>query len=323
MNDTTAPIPETPENLTTEQDVHLGMVESLRCTAMLADVTIGMWSGEVTDREARDALAEATGADKAGARVIKNLMVGADQRLRVTKSAFAAVRAAHRMMTQPWVQDLNADRLRGPRLLPNILFEHYLTTVGTAKRHATDLLEEMLKHYDADKAISMAKLGGIAREQDYPTADELRKIFYVKLDFEPLPAHTDFKGLPPHFASKLAENLRGKQEKMMGQAQDHLWRTLRERLDHGIMRFEAEDATFKDSTVDALQELVKLIPGWNILQDPRAGECQAELDRVITGAVPKVLRKDGALRASTAKALRAIRDKLDEWDLGKGVSQEG
>lgn len=312
MNEQTTIEATEPTNMTSEEDVRAGMIESLRATAMLADVTIGTWSGERSDMQAMDNLKASAGATGKVGRVIKYLMAGADARLKDTRGAFAAIRTAHISLTQPWVMDINADRLRGPRLLPNILFEQYLNTVGERKRVANDALDTMLAHYDEDVALAKTNLGGLA-DDAYPSKDQIRGMFYVKIDFEPLPASADFRNLPPHFASKLAENLRKKQETMMQGAQASMWQVIRERVGHARARLADEDLNFKASTIDHLRAVVDLAPAWNIAADDRVpGICAAIAD-ALHNVTPKDLRKDAMLRAKTAEALGKVLDTLDGW----------
>lgn len=318
MDSTTEAVQAETETMTTEADVKEGLVESLRATAMLADVTVGVWSGERSDADAMKKLAADAGATGNVGRVIKNLMAGADERLKQTKSAFAAVRAAHRSLTQPWPSQAHTDRLNGPRLLPNILFETYVSTVGAAKSHASQTLETMLEHYEMDKTKAIENLNGMAKEEDYPSTDELRRLFYARIDFEPLPAHTGFTNLPPHFASKLAETLRQKQERLMLSAQDYLWRTLRERVEHGALKFGDPEARFKNTTIEGLVELPGLVRGWNVLRDARADEAASMVEEAMRGVTPKSIRKDDTLRAVAGSRLQDVVRRLDEWKVGKG-----
>jgi hypothetical protein len=304
------------DGMTTENDVRSGMVDSLRATAILADVTLGVWSGERSDSRAMTRLANDAGATGKVGRVVKNLMAGADDRLRSTKSAFANIRSQHRMLTQPWPSNVSSDRMNGPRLLPNILFEKYVQTVGEAKRGAEEVLEKMLEHYGEDKAVAMSNLAGMAREEDYPTIEQLRDAFYCKMDFEPLPAATAFGYLPPAFATKLASTLDQKQRRLMGDAQSHLWRTLRERAGHAAEKFAHPEARFKNSTIEHLEELVVLVPGWNILADPRANEAVAMLEHALQGVNAREVRTNDALRSSAADRLKQLVARLDEWGLG-------
>lgn len=311
MNETT-PVAPTEAPLTSEADVRTSMIESLRATAMLADVTIGTWSGERSDQAAMDQLKKDNGATGKVGRVVKYLMSGADARLKDARSAFHAVRLAHVSLTQPWISDVNADRLRGPRLLPNTLFETYLQTITARKRAATDALQQLLDNYDADVAAAKANLGGLA-DADYPTPDQIKAMFYIKVDFEPLPASADFRNLPPAFAGKLAESLAKKQERMLTNAQAHIWSTLRERITHARDRFADVEKTFKVTTVEHLRDVASLARAWNVAGDERIGITCAKITAAMDGVTAKDLREDPALRAATTVRLGEIVTELDEW----------
>src|SRR3954465_11847257 len=90
----------------TEADINF----AVRSTSMLADVTIGTWSAEYSDRDLMDGIKADAGATGDVGRVIKNVLAGADGLLKDARGAYAAVRAKHFSMTLPWVGDPNATR---------------------------------------------------------------------------------------------------------------------------------------------------------------------------------------------------------------------
>src|SRR5580765_7506472 len=123
MNDMTEPTATIVENTISREDLS----EAVRATALLADLTISMWSGQKTDASLMTKLKEDAGAIGDAGRVIKNLLTGCDTKLKAVRAAYAAARAAHYTHTLPWVSNPHAERHTGSRLLPNLLFERYLS----------------------------------------------------------------------------------------------------------------------------------------------------------------------------------------------------
>jgi hypothetical protein len=295
-------------------ELNQDLSEAVRATAMLADLTISVWSAERNDAKIMERVRQDAGATGNVGRAIKNLLAGADNNLKATQAAFRAVRDSHIRLTLPWVSDPHALRLRGPRLLPNMLFERYTKEIQAKKRVATQALDAFVAGYDDDVATARANLAALA-DADYPTAEQVRSLFRVVVDFEPIPAGSSFKGLPPHFATKLGENLRLRQENMVKAAQTAMFEEVRERIAKLAEKMADQDATFKASTVENVQELLVLLPGWNVAGNDRVSEIADDIKSMIAGISPKQIRNEPPLRKDIASQAQQVLDKLSAWGL--------
>ena len=301
--------------MTTTNELEQDLSEAVRSTAILADVTISIWGAERTDPKIMERAKSDAGATGNVGRAIKNLLAGADANYKDTKAAFAAVRALHYGMTLPWVSDPHAERQRGPRLLPNLLFERYATAISAKRREAMQALDKFIDGYDADVAKAKSNLAALA-DADYPDANEVRRLFRIAVDFEPIPAGTAFRGLPPSFASKLAAGLAKRQEVMVRSSQAAMWEEVRDRIGHLAERMGDADARFKATTIESVRELLVLLPGWNVAGDERAAEVVRDIDRMMANvADADQVRRDVNLRGSVAGQAAGLIDKLAAWGL--------
>jgi hypothetical protein len=291
------------------------ITQAVRDTAILADISVSTWSGERSDRKVMDKVAAEAGATGEVGRVIKNLMAGADTRLKEARSAFVAFRSAHYELTLPWVSDPHAARQGGPRLLPNALFDRYMTAMAARKRTADMARDVMLDAYPADIVVAQQTLGGLAKADDYPPVDEIRRAFRVSFDFEPVPSAGGFKGLPQGTLDKLSARLEAKQSAMVAAANEHSWGQVRERVEHLLERLATPDKTVHESTAMAVIELPGLLSGWNITEDPRLAEIASDLTDMVDGLTIKALRKDAAVRANIVEQASAVSNKLASWGL--------
>lgn len=289
--------------------------EAVRCTAVLADVTISMWGGERSDTGMLKKVKEDAGAVGNVGRVTKNLLAGADGLLKDTKSAFSAVRMVHYSLTLPWVSDPHAERQRGPRLLPNMLWDRYTTAVATKRREAYDTRDKFITEYPDLVERAKHNLGGLADDGDYPTAEQVRDQFKIGLGFEPIPAGVAFRGLPDQVLGKLAASLQRKQERMILSARDAMWAEARERLMHFATRLSDPEAKFRLTTVESVRELVTLLPAWNVSGDDRVLEVAGELEEMLHGIGAEDLRKDALVRSNISKQAQEVVDKLSQWGL--------
>ena len=291
------------------------VAEAVRSTAILADVTLALWGAERTDRKIMDDAKAAAGAVGNVGRAIKNLMAGADTDLRVVRSTFAQVRAQHYAMTLPWVSDPHAERQRGPRLLPNMLFDKYMTAMAGRRKVAIEALDAFVASYPENAVLAQANLAGLANPLDYPSPEAVRAHFRIAFDFEPVASGAGFHGLPPAVMEKLEKGLQRKQEIMVAGANKAMWTEVGDRVRRLAERMADPEAQFKAPTVSGVQELTDMLPGWNVAHDPRVDEIMADIEGMLAGVTPVQLRENLPLRATVAAQAQAVTDKLAAWGL--------
>ena len=199
------------------------LTEAVRSTAVLVDLSLSMWSAERTDRSVGIKVKEDHNAVGNTGRYLKNLMAGCDSRLKDVRSAYQFARATHYNLTLPWVSDPTAQRAVGPRLLPNALFERYLTEMGKLQRAAHALRDEFIQEYPTLIQTAQANLGDMANPDEYPTPAEISAAFKLKFDFQPIPATNAFRGLSDAMLTKLGAALERRQQAAIQGAQGAMW----------------------------------------------------------------------------------------------------
>lgn len=291
------------------------LTEAVRATALLADLTISLWSGERTDKTVGEKVRVDAGAVGNTGKYIKNLLAGCDTELKDLKSAYMSARASHYQLTLPWVSNPAAQRQTGPRLLPNMLFDRYLTEMSKLRRVARARRDAFVDQYPSLVQRAMANLGGMARQEDYPDPEMVRESFKLTFDFAPIPSSTGFQGLPDGMLDKLGEQLRERQLKAVSVSQGAMWERVREAVGHLAERLGDPAALFKVNTIDGVRELVTLLPGFNCAGDPRVTTVVNDIERMLDGISPKMLRQSQDTRADVTRQAKAINDKLSRWGL--------
>lgn len=308
-----------PDNIITATD----MMEAVRQTAMLADVSVSVWQGTRTDRELMEEVKTQNNARGDVGRVIKNLLAGADGPLKAVQSAHHAVRVKHHELTLQWVGDPHAQRASGPRLLPNALFNTYMTEMSALKREAENKLNEFCDQYDDLVVRARSNLGKMADDSvKYPTADQIRSLFRVSFDFEPIPESTRFHGLSPEVLETLTKRLQRKQARQLTDAQAAMWAEARKRVEHLVDRLGTTGSDpdglvgaprFKAATIEGVRALVTLLPGWNITGDAQALEIAADIEKLLDGVDAGELRKNTHARKRIAKEAASLANKMKSW----------
>lgn len=288
------------------------LMQAVRESALLADLTIGMWNAERTDRQAGHKLKSDAGAVDSAGRFIKNILAGADGKLKDVRSAFQTVRTTHYSLTLPWVSDPHALRQSGPRLLTHALFDRYIKEVQAKRREASVALNEFLAEYPGLVAQAQANLGNLA-DPDYPGVDEIRGQFRVHMDFTPLPDGAQFRGMPADTVERLADALEKRQERMLSAATQIMWGEAKDRVGHIVERLSDPENKFKASTVDAVRDLLTTLPGWNLTRDPRVAEIVAGIHSMLDGVGVKELRDNNTVRAEVASKANALAQRMQSW----------
>lgn len=303
-----------PDATTTVVATGSDLIEAVRQSSMLAEVVIGVWSGERTDAAAMNRLKAETGARGNVGRVVKNQLAGADGLLKDVVSAYNKIRSIHYQYTLPWVTDPHALRMTGPRLLPTALWDKYVTEIATARREGEALLDKFCQEYPALVARARENLGELA-DATYPTVDEIRSKFRAVVDWQPVPDGASFKGLPGSTLDRLSRVLSEKQERTARAAQRLMWEQVREELSHLRDRLADPEARFRVGTIENVRKLTELLPGWAVLDPERAQEIAADISAMLTGVSADAVRDNVALRERVAEQAGAVCGKLDAWGL--------
>jgi len=291
------------------------LTEAVRATALLADLTISLWSGERTDRGLSDKIRAAEGAVGNTGRYLKNLLAGCDTELKDVKASYMAARAAHYQLTLPWVSNPTAQRQSGPRLLPNMLFDRYLTEMSKLRRSAQGKRDNFILEYPRLVAQAQSNLAGMAKAEDYPDQEEIRSSFKLTFDFIPIPSSGAFQGLPDGMLERLGNQLRQRQLRAVETSQAAMWERVREAVSHMIERLDDPAAIFKVNSIDNVRELITLLPGFNYAGDARVTTVVEDIDRMLDGITPKMLRQSQEARADVARQAKVLTSKMDQWGL--------
>jgi glycyl-tRNA synthetase beta subunit len=221
----------------------------------------------------------------------------------------------HYELTLPWVSDPHATRQEGARLLPHLITERYMSEMAALKRAAINQLEEFLAAYPDLIVQAKANLGSMVGNTTYPTVEELRSSFRVHFDFEPLPAASNFQGLDDFMLERLTKGLQKKQQRQVVDASAAMWKRAAKPVRKLIERLENADTTIKEPTIEALREIVTLLPGWNLTGDPQMAEVTEEINELISGLDAKTLRTNEVVRSEVIAGAKRVQDKLVQWGL--------
>lgn len=263
-------------------DIH----ESLSRTAMVVTTYLSAWSPVKVDRKLAGDVADRRHSTEKAFSVRKNAFSGADSEIKAVTSELAAFRRYHYAITLPFGPGGPTDR--GPRLLPNDKFFEYAQRMAGSLNRIEEHLDKFTEVYTQRVQEARAVLGDAFSEDDYPEVDELRDLFGIKADFQPIPDGHAFRGLPEATLQQLAEftekRLTAKHaaavEELVERVEKYVER-LRSRLD-ALETSEAEGgrkATIKSSLFTEAGELASIIRAFDF-DNERLRAAIELLDRV-------------------------------------------
>ena len=276
---------------------------SIATMAMVLNLQIGVWQGYRLDKEASSKVTSEAGADNDAARVNKHLVPKAA--LADVVSAANVVRTHLYLKTLPWKD--NGDRLLTRKMFLGFIEEHE-KLVGEFDQAVHKFLTET---YLSARDQASFRMGALFKPDDYPSPADLKRRFYINLDIDAVTEANDFRcALDAQHADEVRAKMERAMHERLGKAMTDIYSRLSEVVGHFAKTMADEKKVFRDTTVSNITELVELIPGLNVLDDPQLDALGKEIKLKLGGVDPKDLRKDPAARSQAAQDAADIMAKM-------------
>lgn len=271
--------------------------------AMILNLSVGLWQGYRLDKEATRKVTDEAGADRDAARVNKHLIP--KDALAPIVTASGAVRSHFYTHTMPW-------RDNGDRLMPRKL---YLTFIPEHERLVSEFNAAVAAfvndQYPAAIEKAEFRMGEMFNRDDYPHAGDVARKFYITLDIDAISTANDFRvAIDQEHVDKVKASMEAALATRMQTAAGDVWRRMASTVDYFRERMADPKAVFRDSTVDNIAELLDLVPGLNVLDDPEIEAVRAMIAKALGGIDAREIRKDPAHRAELAGEAQQIMDRM-------------
>lgn len=291
---------------------------SLSSRAMLSSVSISMWSGRKHDADASEEIAARHGAQADAGRYHKLLLP--KEALAEIQKIVSEARQEHYFMTLPWNDN-------GYRVLPSAAYMDHLDKMKTLAKRFDGAVDCLARQFRTLIDQARTRLGGLFREMDYPTQEELRAKFSFETKILPLPDAGDFRvSLGAEQQERIRRQITAAVEASLQVGTRELWFRLYEAVQHMSDRLTAYTVTdqgvehpFRDSVVTNLVKLADILPKLNVTDDPELNRMADEVRNSLL-VDPKELRKSEAIRTETAKAAAEIAQRMAGYMAGYCLS---
>ncbi len=271
---------------------------SIASKAMIVTLNVSCWTARKQDKRVAEEVDVAHGARDAGR---YNKLLIDKVHLDPLTSYAGALRSYHYKMTKPWMDN-------GGRLLPSrLFFSEYDPEIQKMKSHYAKLVDDFVRLYDSQLVNdARVRLGTLYDPADYPPGWELRDKFGVEIDILPFPDAQDFRvDCSQAEAERIRNEITQRIQQRQQAAMQDTWRQVREIVGNIAARCSAEKPIIRDSLIDNAAELVRLLPSFNLTEDPAITAIASDItDNLLVDVW--TLRNSKSARTKVAQAANQI-----------------
>ena len=264
--------------------------------AMLVRLNISQWTARKEDKTATRRVETDFNCKDAGR--FNKALIAQEEIKKIQKIANEA-RIFHYTNTLPYSDD-------GARILPTSNYFDYTQKLQALKYTFEKAAETFLVNYPAFIEEAKARLNGLFNQMDYPPAGKIDKKYSFSTQFDPIPEtlegiRKELDSIQQGEIDQLNSDLEARIKANIAAANKDLWTRLFETVKHVSDRLHDKDAIFRDSLINNIIELVKLLPRLNITDDPNLETMRKEIEARLCSIRPEAIREDEQTRKDTAR----------------------
>jgi hypothetical protein len=281
----------------------LKMKNVLSEKAVLASLSISRWSARKFDKKVTRDVIDSHNAKSEVGRWNKKLV--STEAMQEITAVITAARNYHYEHTQPWLDE-------GARILPSALFYEYTETMRNHRAAYEAAADKFAKAYPAFVDQAARELNGMFNRADYPMAHRIRDHFGFEVVMLPMPDTRDFRiALNDTDVDKIKRDVESHLRGVMQNSLKDMAERVVDNVGHMAERLKAykpatkkgqvTEGQFRDSLIENVRDLAKLLVAFNIGNDPRMTQIIADIQTKLCVTEPDTLREDDHLRKQVAK----------------------
>lgn len=267
--------------------------------SMLIELTISRWTATKHDKAVSAEVEQAHAAKDAG-RYNKRLI---DKVHLATVDTLAGqIRKFHYSRTLPWSD-------KGQRLLPSKLFMDYRQDIASYKTQFEKATQDFLTKYPQLVQDARQRLGTMYQPADYPSVDELKGAFGIELLITPVPDAGDFRvEVDKETQDEIRQQITDAVNERQTKAVKDCYARAREVLQRISDQCSKKDGRIHDSLMENASDLVSVLSGLNITDDPNIAQMEKDIKALIVD--PNQIRTSITTRKQLADGAADILAKL-------------
>lgn len=296
-----------------ENQVPHNATQALAQRAVLAGVTVRLWTAEVLDRAVTAQTNSAHGAAADAGKYRKSLVP--KETLEPIKLAAGRIRNLVASMTLPWTDD-------GLGVLPVRSVDSFNSKLMPEIDDFNEAVKDFIHAYPTLKDEATVRLGAMFNAADYPNVTDLARRFGVTPRILPIPTADDFRcqmSAEATLAAKRALDasnasaLKGATIAAWNQAKKAIV-FMAEKLAAYSPERDGEKARgiFRDTLVTNVIEMANRLPDLNLADDPRMLQLAEKMESELCYYSADDLRNDDAARLNVQKQAERIVVMIDQ-----------
>jgi hypothetical protein len=288
---------------------------SLASSAVLVSLDVNVWSATKQDRVISNEVTTSKNADKSAGRYVKNLLADHAKHKALVN---------YRQTIYNWIKRRTYRWNNSQDLLPSVDLTRFKTEFQEHEVSFYTLLDDFCNQYDSIVSDMAFKQGTMFDRSDYPTKEEVRAKFGIKLFVSEVPM-SDFRcGI----AQDIADDLFASYTK---QAEEIISSVEREQADRFIEVMQSishccgvdetqsngEVKTKKrkiyDTTIQKAKEMCETFKGFNLTNSLELEQARASLEKALNGVTAEDIRDSDAIRHAVKEDVDSILGKFSSF----------
>jgi hypothetical protein len=289
---------------------------SLASSAVLVSLDVNVWSATKQDRVISNEVTSSKNADKSAGRYVKNLLADHAKHKALVN---------YRQTIYNWIKRRTYRWNNSQDLLPSVDLTRFKTEFQEHEVSFYTLLDDFCNQYDSIVSDMAFKQGTMFDRSDYPTKEEVRAKFGIKLFVSEVPM-SDFRcGI----AQDIADDLFASYTK---QAEEIISSVEREQADRFIEVMQSishccgvdetqsngEVKTKKrkiyDTTIQKAKEMCETFKGFNLTNSLELEQARASLEKALNGVTAEDIRDSDAIRHAVKEDVDSILGKFSSFN---------
>lgn len=274
---------------------------SLSASGILVCYSVSQWGAKKEDRNASSESAAKYEAERQMVSLQKLLLD--PKTLAGMRKVASEARVYHYLNTLPWE--------RGKQFLPAKKSVSYTSSMQAYKLQFDEECAKFFSVYSRRVEETRKQLGKLFNASDYPSEQEIRRLFGFRISFEPVPEASSFLvDVTDDLLREWQEDLiLANQEREISMRRE-LWERLYAPVSKMCEKLSEEDSIFRNSLVTNIKEVADSLHDLNIFNDPQLEDMARVLSSTLARLDPDILRENPESRERAVKDARRAMDKM-------------
>lgn len=271
--------------------------------ATLIMITVSAWTARKNDKEAAKELHDKHKAAADSGRYVARLLSKTSlEDLRGIKSRIFRLKYRY---TKPWGDE-------SLRILPNSLHLEFVKQLRELIREYDAAADALVSKYDSLVQQRRRERGTLFNPKHYPSKQDLKGKYSVTYQTMPVPDADDFRSdvLDADTVADIKREISENGNVFVDEAMKHSYQKIAKVV--GIMADrlkhygKEEGDRFYDAWIENVQELAKLLPNFNLTDDPEYTKLVARINKELCSTNTETIKEDDVVRKKIVKSADEI-----------------